>query len=213
MSKYNIRTFLFSVFLVTFCLGITAVNVIAQDETEQPEAEAMDKMHQEMMAKWKEYATPGENHKALDPMAGEWEYTAKWWNTPDSEPEVSNGTSEAKWIMGDRYLKQKVEGTSMGQEFKGMGLLGYDNASKEYESVWIDNMGTGIMTGSGTYDPAARTFEYKGTYSCPMEDGKDKSYRSVTKIMSDDKYTFEMYMPGPEGEEYRALEIVYTRKK
>lgn len=212
MKKFkNIRIFLFSILIAALCLGITAVSGIAQEE--QPEAQAMDKMQQEMMAKWKEYATPGENHKALDPMVGEWEYTAKWWNTPESEPEVSNGTSETKWIMGERYLKQKVEGTSMGQEFKGMGLFGFDNAAKEYQSIWIDNMGTGIMTGVGTYDSDTKTFEYKGTYSCPMENGKDKSYRSVTKIMSDDKYTFEMYMPSPEGQEYRALEIVYTRKK
>lgn len=216
MKKHNIRAYLFSVLLVTIYLGITAPNGFAQDEMDKSKEGAtdkMDKMQEEMMTKWKEYATPGENHKALDPLAGEWEYTVKWWNTPDSEPEVSSGTSEAKWIMGERYLKQKAQGTSMGQEFEGMGLQGYDNAAKEYESIWIDNMGTGIMTGVGTYDPATKTFEYKGTYSCPMEDGKDKSYRSVTKIMNDNKHSFEMYTSDPDGKEYRVLEIEYTRKK
>jgi len=39
----------------------------------------------------------------------------------------------------------------MGMPFEGMGLDGYDNASKEYISIWIDNMGTGIMYMKGKW--------------------------------------------------------------
>lgn len=212
MKKFkNIRLVLFSVLVAAFCLGITAVSGIAQEEAEQPEAEAMDKMHQEMMSKWKEYATPGESHKALDPMVGEWEYTVKWWNTPESEPEVSKGTSEVKWIMDGRFLKQKVQGTSKGKEFNGMGIMGYDNAAKEYKTVWIDDMGTGIMMSSGTYDASTRTFTEQGSYTDPVHG--EKTYRGVTTIEGPDKYTYEMYISGPDGKEFRALEIVNTRKK
>ena len=42
----------------------------------------------------------------------------------------STGSSEVKWIMGGRYLEQTATGTSMGQEFHGMGLMGYDNMKK-----------------------------------------------------------------------------------
>ena len=31
----------------------------------------------------------------------------------------------------------------MGMPFNGLSLEGYDNAKKEFTSIWIDNMGTG----------------------------------------------------------------------
>jgi hypothetical protein len=75
----------------------------------------------------------------------------------------------------------------------------------------MDNMGTGIMTGSGNYDPNTKTLTDQGTFSCPAEG--QKSYRGVTKIIDKDNFTYEWYMTGPDGKEFRAMEIVYTRKK
>lgn len=170
------------------------------------------KKKEEMMAKWQEYATPGENHKALDQLVGNWDYTVKFWETPESEPSESTGTSEIEWILGGRYIQQTTKGMAMGQEFEGMGLMGYDNAKEEYVSVWVDNMGTGLMTGTGTYDAATKTFEDKGTFSCPMEDEKDKPYRTVTTVNGPDQFTFEMFAAGPDGKEARMMEIVYMRK-
>ena len=36
---------------------------------------------------------------------------------------------------------------------------------------------------------------------------------SVTRIESNDKNLFEMFGPGPDGKEFRQLEITYTRVK
>lgn len=185
----------------------------AVDEAGKAVDQEAEKMKAEMMAKWQEYATPGENHKALDQLVGNWDYTVKFWETPESEPSESTGTSEIEWILGGRYIQQTTKGMAMGQEFEGLGLMGYDNAKKEYVSVWIDNMGTGLMTGTGTYNAETKTFEDKGTFSCPVEDEKDKPYRTVTTINSPDQFTFEMYAPGQDGKEARMMEIVYKRKK
>lgn len=185
----------------------------AADEAGKAVDQEAEKMKAEMMAKWQEYATPGENHKALDALVGSWDYTVKFWETPESEPSESTGTSEIQWILGGRYIQQTTKGMAMGQEFEGMGFMGYDNAKKEYVSVWVDNMGTGVMTGTGTYDPATKTFEDKGTFSCPVEDEKDKPYRTVTTINGPDQFTFEMFAAGPDGNEARMMEIVYNRKK
>jgi hypothetical protein len=164
-----------------------------------------------MMEKWKEFSTPNENHQVLGTLVGNWNYTIKWWMSPDAKPEESKGASEIEWIMGGRFIEHTVEGTSMGQPFEGMGIIGYDNEKKQYQSVWIDNMGTGIMTGSGNYDPDTKTLTDQGTFSCPAEG--QKSYRGVTKIIDKDNFTYEWYMTGPDGKEFRAMEIVYARKK
>lgn len=208
--------FLF-IFVFAVSLGATAQNVLSEEEAadqEQPAAEKqMSQEEQEMMAKWQEYATPGEAQKALEMFAGEWDYTVSWWNSPDAEPEKSTGTSENKMIMGGRYLKQKATGTSMGQEYQGMGITGYDNAEEQYEGLWIDNMGTGMMISTGSYDADAKTFTMAGTYTCPMEDNKEKSFRTVATFANEDKFTFDMYGPDMEGKEYKMMEIVYTKKK
>ncbi len=236
------KSFLFSALALVFSFGLYVLPAVSQDSPMDSAKDAVkgavddtkkaaddagkavedagkavdqeaEKMKAEMMAKWQEYATPGENHKALDQLVGSWNYTVKFWETPEAAPTESTGTSEIKWILGGRYIQQSTKGMAMGQEFEGLGLMGYDNAKKEYINVWIDNMGTGIMTGTGTYNAATKTFEDKGTFSCPVEDEKDKPYRTVTTINSPDQFTFEMFAPGMDGKEARMMEIVYTRKK
>lgn len=213
MSKNLMKSAVLSIFAIFIVAGAGAAISLAQNDTEPAKQGVMDKMHQEMMAKWQQYATPGEGHKALEPLVGNWDYTVTWWETPESQPMKSTGSSEVKWIMGGRYLEQTATGTSMGQEFHGMGLMGYDNMKKEYTGVWIDNMGTGMMTSTGTYDPATKTFTEKGTFSCPQDEGGEKSFRGVTTMTSADTYKYEMFVTGKDGKEARMMEIVYTRKK
>jgi hypothetical protein len=207
MSSRNLSKILFSSVLIFSFVFMTFAIVGSAEE------KASDQNQEAAMAKWKKYAARSENHKLLDFFVGEWDYTVKSWMSPDAKPEVSKGTSEVKWIMGGRFLEQSVkgEGSSKQQPFRGMGILGYNNAKKQYNSVWIDNMGTGMMLGSGSYDPSTKTFTDKGTFTDPVQG--EKSYKSATTIINKDRYTYEMYTTGPDGKEFRMLEIVFLRKK
>ncbi|HEX3034130.1 MAG TPA: DUF1579 domain-containing protein [Thermodesulfobacteriota bacterium] len=209
------KAFLFLVAFIVFGFIATVVTGKAGEGTKEKsdsvKQKASEHDYDTMTEKWKEFATPNENHKVLGTLVGNWDYTVKWWMSPDAKPEVSKGTSEIEWIMGGRYIEHTTEGTSMGQPFEGMGIIGYDNEKEQYQSIWVDNMGTGIMTGSGDYDPSTRTLTDRGTFSCPAEG--QKSYRGVTKIINQDNFTYEWYMAGPDKKEFRAMEIVYTRKK
>jgi len=209
------KAFLFLVIFTVFgSVAIVATSKAGEESKEKQESvnqKASEHDHDAMMEKWKEFATPNENHKVLGALVGDWDDTVKWWMSPDAKPEESKGTSEIRSIMGGRFIEHTVEGTSMGQPFEGMGITGYDNEKKQYQSIWIDNMGTGIMTGSGNYDPNTKTLADQGTFSCPAVG--QKSYRGVTRIIDQDNFTYEMYMAGPDGKEFRAMEIVYTRKK
>jgi len=213
--KHLFRTFLFLVVLTTFGFIATDAKSNAEEQSKEKEEAVKQKAsghdHDAMMEKWKEFATPNENHQVLGALVGDWNYTIKWWMSPDGEPEISKGTSEVEWIMGGRFIQHEVEGTSMGQPFEGLGVTGYDNEKKQYQSTWIDNMGTGIMTASGSYDAKTKTLSDQGTFSCPAEG--QKSFRAVTKFIDQDNFTYEWYMAGPDGKEFRAMEIVYARKK
>ena len=214
-KSYVLGTFICSVCILAIGIFATSVVGIAEDEpageTQSNGQVGTDQNQASDMEKWKEYATPNENHKILDAFIGNWDYTVKWWSAPNSEPEISKGTSEVNWIMGGRFLEQTTRGKSMGQPFEGMGITGYDNAKKEYVSVWLDNMGTGVMVSSGKYDASTKTFEEKGTFTQPKMG--ETTFRGVTKIIDDDKFAYEMYTKDKDWKEYKALEIVYMRKK
>lgn len=165
----------------------------------------------EMMAKMQEAGTPNENHAVLNGMVGSWDHTAKWWKAPGTEPDVTTGTTEAKWILGGRFVEGIVTGTMMGQPFEGKSIVGYDNVKKEYTSIWIDSMMTGMMVSKSTYDAATKTFSETGDFSCPFM-GPNTKYRGAIKLIDDNSYVYEMYMTGPDGAEMKTMEITYTRK-
>lgn len=164
-----------------------------------------------MMQKLKEYATPSEGHKMLKDLAGKWTYTSKMWMEPTSQPEVSKGTANSKLIMDGRFVQQDVTGKAMGQTFKGMGLIGYNNMTKEYETTWIDNMGTGTMHGEGTMDNTTKTMTEKGTFSCPMTNDKTRAYRGETKWTGKNTYSYSMFMNAPDGKEFKTMELEFKR--
>ncbi len=90
------------------------------------------------------------------------------WKAPEAKPEGSSGTSTFKMILGGRYLQQDFKGKVMGQSFTGLGLMGYNNLSKKYESIWLDSMGTAMMKGEGTFDDGEKMFKEAGRRARPL---------------------------------------------
>ena len=174
---------------------------------------------QEMMKQMMEMSKLNENHKLLVDMNGNWNYTIKFWMNPDpnAPPQQSKGTATRKSVMGGRYFEMDVSGKMQmpGEDgkmkdiqFKGMAIEGYDNAKKKFVASWIDNMGTGIQSSEGTYDPATKTFTYNSEME-PMP-GMKTAVREVLKMTDKDHMTFEWY-ENRGGQEAKTMEINYTR--
>jgi hypothetical protein len=175
----------------------------------------------EMMKQMMELAKLNENHKMLADLAGTWSYTVKMWMNPDAnaKPEESKGTAVRKSIMEGRFSVMDVtgkmempgpDGKKKEMTFKGMGIDGYDNVKKKFVGTWVDNMGTGVMTSEGDYDPATKTFTYTGEYEGIP--GMKQKIREVVKIVDKDHHTFEWFEDRG-GKEAKTMEINYTRKK
>ena len=159
----------------------------------------------EEMAAWQAYMTPGEEHTKMAAMAGDWRQELTFWMAPGSEPQQATSTSEIEPIFGGRYLEEEISGTMMGMPFEGQGTFGYDNAKDQYFMTWIDNMGTGIMTGWGTAEGNKVT--YQGTFVDPNT-GQDKPFRTVVTEVDANHSIMEMYVPAPDGSgEYKSMEI------
>lgn len=211
MKKQSLLLWVAPVLLAAFASAGFSAEM--KDMKKKEVAPAVDaKMAQDAkMAEMMKLSSPGENHKVLDMFSGNWNYSVRFWMAPDLKPEESKGTSASQWILGGRFVQQNVKGTAMGQPFEGIGMIGYDNMKKEYQTLWIDNMTTGFMTGTSLYDAASKTFAETGSFSCPMTGEAKKPFRGVMKISDPNNYTYVMYQNAPDGKEFKAMEIVYTR--
>jgi hypothetical protein len=154
-------------------------------------------------------ATPGEFHNFLARMEGTWKAEVKMWEGP-GEPQVSQGTSVNKMILGGRYLRQEFTSTMMNMPFEGVGYTGYDNVMKRFQATWIDNMTTTMMYGTGSLDATGKVMTSTMTYSDPQS-GKEQVSRSVGRIVDAKTHVFEMYGPGPDGKEFKMMEITYRK--
>lgn len=166
-----------------------------------------------MMKAWEAYATPGEPHKMLATENGAWNAeSTMYMSENDPKPVKSSMSAVTKMVMGGRYQESRYTGNMMGQPFEGVATVGYNNASKKYESTWIDNMGTGVMSMSGDYDAATKTISLSGNCVDPMT-GQNKKVRETWAIVDENTRKMEMFDTDPSGKEYKSMEIVLTRKK
>ena len=193
--------------------GILALGLhVAQAEQAKPVQPPMDPAKQAAMEAMQRLGSPSEGHKALEPFVGSWTYTAQWWMSPDAPPESMTGTATNSPIFGGRFLREEISGTTEGQPpFEGVGFTGYDNIRKEYQTIWLDNMATGMMAGSGQFDAATQALTNQGDFSCPVTGETHRQFRAVWTVVDQDHNTYENYMRTPDGREFKAMEIHYTR--
>ena len=213
MRRMKLRMLLFTITIVCASL-LSAGQVLSQENKAKGKEDAKPAADmQEMMKKWAEIATPGEGHKLLDQFVGKWDTVMRMWaEGPGKPPAESKGASELKWIMDGRYLLEESSGQMMGMSYRAMTIQGYDNFKKKYVFSYIDNMGTAIYTGEGKFDMGNKVLSSYGRMDDPMTGEHDKTVKYVTRVLGKDKYVFEIYDEVGGPNEFKALEITYTRK-
>ena len=184
--------------LITFSLLIFAASLNAQDE-----------MSADQNA-WMDYMTPGPMHEMMAESVGEWKTKTTFWMDPAGEPMESEGTATFEMILGGRYMKSTHQGMVMGMPFTGIMLQAYDNATKEFISIWIDNLGTGMSVSKGTYDEDTKTLNSTGTMIDPMS-GKELNYRQTVQLTDDNHQVVEMFIQ-ENGKEIKNMVIELTKK-
>ena len=196
-------------------LGLLAGVSLADDAkemaTEAATDAAMDAMGEmamdpAMMAAMERMA-PGEEHKFLDHLVGEWAYDISMWMGP--EPTKTSGTMSAEWVMDGRFVQSTWKGEFLGQPFVGRGLDGFNRTSGEYESVWMDTMSTGLMSFTGHRDGDSLVLE--GDNWDAMTGEKSRT-RSVATFREDGSWHTVSYAVAEDGSETKQMEIVARRQ-
>ncbi|POY38549.1 hypothetical protein C3K47_03905 [Solitalea longa] len=163
------------------------------------------------MKAWQAYMTPGDVHKMMAKDTGEWNEDITMWMSPGTPPLTYKASCVNTMILGGRYQKAVHTGNMMGMPFEGLGITGYDNAKKVFVTSWIDNFGTGLLYMEGIWDAVAKSITFTGKSVDPMT-GKDTMMKQVLKFIDDKTQVLEMYMPAPDGKEFKTMEIKLTKK-
>ncbi len=165
---------------------------------------------QAIMEIYKKVGTPGEPHKLLAKLEGSWTTKSIGWEQGKQVME-SVGTCEQKLVLNGHYLQQVYTGDMMGAPFTGINILGYNNHTRKYESVWLDSMSTAIyyFVGKGSTD--GRTITQECSYDDPVKG--PAVWRSVTRIKDDNTLEFEMFITPEGGKKEKMMEMTVSRKE
>lgn len=194
-------------------LAFAAAGTIAEAQAKPSAAPGKPTPEQQaMMEAMQKAGAIGPQHKQLQAMVGDWTYAMKFWMDPAGKPDESTGTTTYRSLMDGRFVQHEHKGMSMGMQFHGLGLLGYDNVTKQFQAHFLENMSTGQMLMNGTYDPATKTYTFRGDVDDLMKPGTKVKVRETVKVTDNDTHVLEWYETRG-GKEAKTLEITYKRKK
>ena len=165
----------------------------------------------EFMALMTESMTPTAAHQEIAQGVGSWDVETKMYMSPGAAPEISAATAESRMVLEGRYLLQNFRGLAMGMPFEGMLILGYDNLSKEYFSIWMDTWSTWPALARGVEDEKGKVNQV-GVMRDVMTPG-GRPFRHVTWCPNPDEQQARMYDTLPDGTEWLVMEMVYRRRK
>jgi hypothetical protein len=190
--------------------GDKAKEAMGMPEGMPPE---MQKYMQNMM----ECGTPGPVHAEMAKMVGTWKCDSQMWMMPGGPAEASTGTMTYKSIFGGRALQGDFEGSyKMGDQtvsMQGMELTGYDNWTGKSWSFWMGDSCTSPWFAQGNHDSAAKSCAMEGTTpNFYGTKGSTVKTRSLMTMTSDTTAKFEMWTAGPDGKEFKHMEMMMTKK-
>lgn len=136
---------------------------------------------------------------------GTWDAELEVTPGPGMAPIRSKGVATTR-LVGDRWLVVDIESDG---GFAGHGVYGWDAATGEYVSLWVDSMQSSPARGRGRWDPATATMTYEVE---AWNAGQIIHYREQTERVSADTHVYRNVLPTPDGGEFEMIRTVYRRR-
>ncbi|NJN64673.1 MAG: DUF1579 domain-containing protein [Acidobacteria bacterium] len=195
-----------------FCALALVVCVIGGAALAQDAAPAADDAMQQMMQAYAAYGAVGPEHDALAKRVGTYDAVVKMWMAPGTEPQISKAVSEVRLALDGRFILESFKGDipQMGP-FEGMGITGFDNMKKQYVTIWVDSMSSGVMRGFGAASDDGKTIEWE-TESPDLVANRYKTMRMVEIEVDAKTRKMEAYDTAQDGAEFLSMEITYKKR-
>ena len=146
--------------------------------------------------------------KAITGLAGDWNVEFKFRMDPSAEFETSAGKATFTNMVDNCTQAMTFEATMMGMPFKGYGLTSYNRDSKQWESVWVDNMAAHLSLTYGTMTDGKLVMTGKDSMG-----GMSFHVRQTTYNITADKFEWSMEYSMDGTEWMHTAQAVYTRAK
>src|SRR5262245_33177089 len=167
---------------------------------------------------------PGAMHKRLDVLVGDWDVQMTFYIAGGTaeKPMVARGLiCHREWISetGNKHIRDVTQGTAGGNPYYRLGILSYSTMDKRYEWNTVDALNTNMMTYKGEKSSATSSgdivmsgeFTDQGVLGDAYA-GKNVHQRTVIKIESPNRHTFELYFTPPGEKERLTARAIYTRR-
>jgi hypothetical protein len=150
---------------------------------------------------------PGPMHQKLEALVGEFEMQGRWRMSPDAPWQELTADVHREWILDGRFVEEKIDSEFMGEEFHGIGIVGYDNTREEFTMVWVENMSTGTWFTTGKLQGTNLVFE--GENSDCMTGEKDRWGKSSVDLATGQ---YQGWSRDASGKEFVSMEMTSEKK-
>jgi hypothetical protein len=191
-------------------IGVAALALLAAQQPAEPEHKPAAQQPPEMTPEEKaqmENAMPGPIHEHMQQCVGEYTTNTRF-TAPGAPAEQSQGAAKLSMSLDDRFLVEESTGSMMGMPLKSMKMTGYNNAAKQFESVWVYTMSTGMLNMTGSSEDDGRTINWKGAY----KEADGEHTLSVQTHVDHDTLVEKIY-EADGAKDGPIMETTYTRKK
>jgi Protein of unknown function (DUF1579) len=162
------------------------------------------------VAELEQASRPGLNHKELAPLVGEWEVRLCEVSPDGRETESARGRATIRFEFGGRFLRWDTTMQFGSSEHATTGFLGYDLGGREYQSMMITDMGTGMSVAHGVGQLARGGIRFT-LELIDRDSGGRARMTSVLHLDDADHFVQDLLGGDPLGNERTVRRYRYTR--